>query len=93
MLVITLPIIFPIITSLGYDPIWFSIISVKMAEFDVMTPPVGLNVYAVKGSASPEVQLEEVFKEVLPFIAVEVGVMAILIAFPEIVLLIPNAMH
>jgi len=93
MLVITLPIVFPIITSLGYDPIWFSIISVKMAEFGVMTPPVGLNVYAVKGSAPPEVQLEEVFKGVLPFIAVEVGVMAILIAFPEIVLLIPNAMH
>jgi len=93
MLVVTMPIVFPIITTLGYDPIWFAIISVKMAEFGVMTPPVGLNVYAVKGAAPAEVRLEEIFKGVFPFIGVEVLVMAILIAFPEIVLLIPNAMN
>lgn len=92
MVVITMPVVFPIITSLGYDPIWFGVIIIKMCEIGVITPPVGLNVYAVKGAVGDAVTLQDIFKGTAPFLAMDILTLAILIAFPSISLLIPNAM-
>lgn len=96
LIMLTIPIFFPVITSLGYDPIWFGIIIVLVAEMGVITPPVGLNVYVVYGvskSVVGEIQLETIFKGIFPFLlSVVVGII-ILIIFPEITLLIPNMMY
>jgi tripartite ATP-independent transporter DctM subunit len=93
---LTIPIFFPVVSSLGYDPIWFGIIIVMVTEMGVITPPVGINVYVVYGVAKTvmgEVPLETIFKGILPFlVAVAVGII-ILIAFPQIVLLLPNIMY
>lgn len=90
MLAVSLPIVFPVIVSLGYDPIWFGIIVVKMCEIAVITPPLGLNVYAVKGVVGEEVALEAIFKNILPFVCMDILTVIILIIFPQIVLFLPS---
>jgi C4-dicarboxylate transporter DctM subunit len=93
---LTVPIFFPVVTALGYDPIWFGIIIVMVTEMGVITPPVGINVYVVFGVAKRvigEVPLESIFKGILPFlVAVIVGVI-ILMIFPQIILFLPNLMY
>jgi len=87
---LTLPLIFPLIVSLGYDPIWFGIITQKLAEIACVTPPLGLNVYTMKAVAGKNTPIEIVFRGIWPFVVVDVVVLAILIAFPSIVLWLPN---
>ncbi|SFU82005.1 TRAP transporter, DctM subunit [Halomonas korlensis] len=81
MLVITVPVVFPIIQSLGIDPIWFGIITVLTVELGLITPPVGMNVFVIKAMA-PHVGLGEIFKGVAPFIVSDFVRLALLIAFP-----------
>lgn len=90
MLAVTLPLVFPLMVALGYDPIWFGIIVVKMCEMAVITPPVGLNVYAVKGILKEEVSLESLFSNVVPFLIGDVIILTILYIFPQIVLFLPS---
>lgn len=90
MLAITLPVLAPIIVSLGYDLIWFGIIAIKMCEIAVVTPPVGLNVYVVAGAAGKQATLEQIFTGIWPFIVCDFIVLALLVAFPQIVLFLPN---
>lgn len=92
IMALTLPIFFPIIVSLGYDPIWFGVIIMKLGEIAAITPPVGLNVYAIKGVAGKGTTLEDVFRGVWPFVICELVVLAILIAFPQISLWLPGMM-
>jgi tripartite ATP-independent transporter DctM subunit len=93
---LTVPIFFPVVMELGYDPIWFGIIIVMVTEMGVITPPVGINVYVVFGVARRvigEVPLESIFKGIFPFlIAVIIGVI-ILMFFPQIILFLPNLMY
>ncbi len=93
---LTVPIFFPVVMALGYNPIWFGIIIVMVTEMGVITPPVGINVYVVFGVARRvigEVPLESIFKGILPFLlAVIVGVI-FLIIFPQIILFLPNLMY
>ncbi|MFM2476057.1 TRAP transporter large permease [Celerinatantimonas sp. MCCC 1A17872] len=89
---LTLPIIFPIITQLGYNPIWFCIIAMKMAEIAGVTPPVGLNAFALGSAAGKEVKVSEVFAGVWPFVASDLVVLAILLAFPTISTWLPTTM-
>ncbi|MCP4718068.1 MAG: TRAP transporter large permease [Desulfobacteraceae bacterium] len=94
---LTVPIFFPVVMELGFDPIWFGIIIVMVTEMGVITPPVGINVYVVYGVAKnvlkEEIPLEKIFKGIFPFlIAVIVGVL-ILILFPSIILFLPNLMY
>ncbi|MGH6769646.1 MAG: TRAP transporter large permease [Xanthobacteraceae bacterium] len=91
MLVLTLPIVFPIITALGYDPIWFGVIMVIVLEMGLIDPPVGINVFIVKGLV-PDVPMSEIFAGIVPFWLAMMVCIAILIAFPDIALLIPNTM-
>ncbi|MBW1775673.1 MAG: TRAP transporter large permease [Deltaproteobacteria bacterium] len=93
---LTVPIFYPLVTSMGYDPIWFGLIIVMVTEMGVITPPVGINVYVVYGVAKNvigEVPLESIFKGILPFLlAVIVGII-ILMIFPQIILFLPNLMY
>lgn len=92
MLVITVPIYFPIVTGLGFDPIWFGVVAVIVIEMGMITPPVGLNVFVVRNVAK-DVALGTVFRGVLPFLAAMVVCLALIVAFPQIALLIPNSMY
>lgn len=91
MLVLTLPIVYPVVTGLGFSGIWFGVICVVMAEVALITPPVGVNVFVISGVA-PEVPLENIFKGIIPFFIGELIVLAICIAFPWLVTWIPNTM-
>jgi len=92
MMMITLPIFFPIIQSLGLHPIWFGILVVKMAEIGLVSPPVGLNCFIVK-SVAPKIPLGDVFWGVLPFIFIEFIIITILILFPPLVTFLPELMR
>lgn len=91
MLVLTLPIFFPIILDHGIDPIWFGVLVVLTLEMGLISPPVGINVFIVK-SVAPSVPLGQIFRGVLPFWAMMIIALAILIAFPMISLFLPNTM-
>ena len=92
LIMLTIPIFYPIIQNLGYDPIWFGIIIVLVTQMGVITPPVGINVYVVNGIAK-DVPLEKIFKGVLPFLAALIVGTAFLVAFPIIVMWLPNLMY
>ena len=89
LITLTIPIIYPLILSLGFDPIWFGVIVVLVTEMGVITPPVGINVYVIKGIAE-DVSLETIFKGILPFLAALIVAVIILIAFPQIATFLPN---
>ena len=89
MMILTLPVVFPAVVALGYDPIWFGIIVVKMAELCLITPPIGLNCFVVAG-ARPDIPVHDVFRGVTPFFVADFVTIAILIAFPEITLWLPS---
>jgi C4-dicarboxylate transporter DctM subunit len=93
---LTVPIFFPVVMALGYDPIWFGIIIVMVTEMGVITPPVGINVYVVFGVARRvigEVPLESIFKGILPFLLAVIAGIIILMIFPQIILFLPNLMY
>jgi C4-dicarboxylate transporter DctM subunit len=93
---LTVPIFFPVVTQLGYDPIWFGIIIVMVTEMGVITPPVGINVYVVFGVARRvigEVPLESIFKGIIPFLLAVVAGIIVLMIFPQIILFLPNLMY
>ena len=92
MLLLTLPVVYPAVIALGYDPIWFGIIVVKMAEICLITPPIGLNCFVVNG-VRPDIPLNKVFKGVGPFFVADVLTIAVLIAFPQIVTWLPTMMN
>ncbi|MFZ1340513.1 MAG: TRAP transporter large permease subunit, partial [Paracoccaceae bacterium] len=89
IMIMTLPVMFPVMTSVGYDPIWLGVIAVKMAEISLITPPVGLNVYVVRSASPVPLELSDVFAGVFPFILMDGLVLLLLIAFPSIVTVLP----
>jgi tripartite ATP-independent transporter DctM subunit len=89
MLLLTLPVVYPAVIALGFDPIWFGIIVVKMAEICLITPPIGLNCYVVNG-VRPDIPLQDVFKGIAPFFIADVVTVGLLLAFPGIILWLPN---
>ncbi|MGB3245754.1 MAG: TRAP transporter large permease [Sulfitobacter sp.] len=91
MLVLTLPIFFPIIIELGIDPIWFGVLVVLTLEMGLISPPVGINVFIVK-SVAPNVELGQIFRGVMPFWLAMIVTLGVLIAFPQISLFLPNTM-
>jgi C4-dicarboxylate transporter, DctM subunit len=93
MLIITQPIMFPIVTTqLGFNPIWFGVLCVKMAEVGLMTPPVGLNVYVLSGVVR-DVPMNEIFRGCSWFLLFEIVSIILLFTFPWISTVIPNSMY
>lgn len=91
MLVLTLPIFFPVTQQLGIDPIWFGVLVVLTLEMGLISPPVGINVFIVK-SVAPNVELGQIFRGVMPFWLAMLVTLGILIAFPQLSLLLPDTM-
>jgi tripartite ATP-independent transporter DctM subunit len=92
MMVVTLPFLFGAVRALEIDPIWFGIVVVKLIEISVVTPPVGVNLFAVLSAAGEETQMQDVVRGVMPFIVLELFVLALLIAFPELSTWLPDTM-
>ena len=91
MIILTVPIVFPIIVQLGFDPIWFGIIIVMTVELGLIHPPVGMNVFVIK-SVVQDVSFMTIFKGVIPFVLTDLLRLVILIAFPMIALWLPGRM-
>ncbi|MBN2032063.1 MAG: TRAP transporter large permease [Deltaproteobacteria bacterium] len=91
MMVLTMPVIFPIILTLHFDPIWFGVIAVLMMEAGLITPPMGLNIFTVAGVAK-DVPVETIFKGVAPFLIAIFAVVFMITLFPKLALLLPTMM-
>jgi len=91
MILLTVPVFFPLVTHLGFDPIWFGVLIVVVVEIGLISPPVGMNLF-VLNSLLPEVPTKTIFRGVLPFMLADVVRLAILIAFPVISLYLPSLM-
>jgi len=92
MVMLTIPIFFPVSEALGYDPIWFGVVIVLITEMGVITPPVGINVYVVSGVAQ-DVPLETIFRGVLPMLLALLLCNLIILIFPQIALFLPSLMR
>ncbi len=90
VMLISLPILLPIASAVGFDLIWFGVIVVKFIEIGLLTPPVGLNAFVVKGVVGDEVELGLIFKGLTWFLAAEAIIMALLLGFPELSLFLPS---
>jgi len=90
IMVLTIPLVFPLITSLQFNPIWFGVVFIKTVEIGLITPPLGLNVYVIHGVTKQP--MEEVFKGIFPFFICDVLTLLLLLAFPQIALFLPGRM-
>ncbi len=91
MILITLPIFYPVVMKLGFHPIWFGIIVVRVAEIGLITPPVGMNLYVIQGIAD-KVPMGKVFRGAAPFVLADLVHVAVLVAFPVIATFLPDLM-
>lgn len=89
LITLIIPVIFPVVLRLGFDPIWFGVIVVMTAEMGVITPPVGVNVYVIK-SIAPEIPLHNIFRGIVPFLNAIILTLALVIAFPQLSLFLPS---
>jgi len=92
IMVLTLPVFFPILIGVGYDPVWLGIITLKVIEIGLVSPPVGLNVYVVQASSPVAISMEDLFRGIVPFLVMDTLTLGLFILFPEIVLFLPNLM-
>ena len=92
LIMLTVPIFYPVVISMGYDPIWFGVIIVLVTQIGVITPPVGVNVYVVSGVAQ-DIPLHVIFKGVVPLLLALIVATLLMLPFPEIALFLPNMMH
>jgi len=93
LLAITLPITHPVMMKLGFDPVWFGIFVVLLCEIGAVTPPVGINCFVVQSASEGRVQLEDIFKGLLPFVIAGIVMLVLLAVFPQIVLFLPERMQ
>ena len=91
MIILTVPIIFPVITSLGFDPVWFGVIIVMTVELGLIHPPVGMNVFVIK-TVVKDVSFSTIFLGVIPFVLTDITRLVVLIVFPAIALWLPGRM-
>ena len=92
MILLTVPIFFPMIDALGIDPIWFGIVVIMVTEISLITPPIGLNVFVMK-SMLPEVPLGTIYRGIMPFFGGDLVRLGLVIAFPAIATFLPEVMH
>ena len=92
MIMLTIPIFFPVAEALGFDPIWFGVVIVLISEMGVITPPVGINVYVVYGVVK-DVPLSTIFKGVLPMLGALIICVLTILFFPQIALFLPSLMR
>ncbi len=90
MILLTVPIFFPIVINLGFDPVWFGVIVVMVVEFGLITPPIGMNVFVIKGMA-PKVSLSSIYIGVMPFVVAQILLIIAVFLIPDIALWLPES--
>ena len=93
IVMISAPIFFPIVAALGYDTMWYAVILLINIQLGLITPPFGLDVYTMKALAPPDVSLGDVFGSSMPFLAIGILLMALIMIFPPIALWLPSVAH
>ena len=88
--ILTIPVIFPMVMALGFDPVWYGVVVVVLVEMGLVTPPVGMDAFMLSGAI--DVPVTKIFRSVIPFLLAEVVCIALLVAFPQIVLWLPGTM-
>lgn len=91
VIMIAVPVMTPIVASLGFDPIWFGVLFIINMEIGFLTPPFGYNLFYLKGVAPPEVRLQDIYRSVIPFVLLMVFGMGLCMAFEDIILWLPRA--
>ena len=89
-MLVTLPVVMPIVASTGYEPLWFGILLAKVLEVGMLTPPIGLNVFVIKGVVGESISLTTIFRGVIWFIVADLIVIALVLLFPEVILYLPS---
>jgi len=89
MILLVLPTIFPAITALGFDPVWFGVVTVLSMEMGQITPPIGVNVFAI-ASVAKDVPMQDIFRGMFPFFLCMIACVFLLVIFPQIALHLPN---
>jgi tripartite ATP-independent transporter DctM subunit len=92
MILLTVPVFFPLVVGLGFDPVWFGILIVVVVQIGLISPPVGMNMFVVK-SMLPRIATSTIFRGVTPFVVAEIVLLAVLVAFPSISLVLPRLMN
>ena len=90
IVLLTVPIFFPVVQQLSLDPIWFGILVVKVTEMGLITPPVGLNLFVIQGIAGDSTPIQTIFRGAMPFVLADVAHVFLLIVFPQISLFLPS---
>ena len=91
MILLTVPLFFPVVTGLGYDPVWFGIVVVIVVQIGLISPPVGMNIFVVKNLIR-HLSISTVFRGVSPFTVALVAMLAIIVAFPQLATFLPSFM-
>jgi TRAP-type C4-dicarboxylate transport system permease large subunit len=91
-MIVTLPFALPIVVYLGYDPVWWAIINVVIVELGLVIPPIGLVVLIIN-AMRPDIPLRMLYRGILPFVAADLAVLALLTAFPSLALWLPGLLH
>ena len=92
MMLLTVPVFYPVMQSLGFDLVWFGIVVVVVIEISLITPPIGLNVF-VLNAMLPDIKLTEIFRGVIPFVAADIVRVALIIFIPALSLFLPSFME
>ena len=92
MILITVPIFYPLTQKLGFDPIWFGVIIVMVTEMGLITPPVGMVVFVIKGIVSEDVPMFTIFRGLVPFLLADIFIVIVLAVFPQMALFLPSTM-
>jgi tripartite ATP-independent transporter DctM subunit len=92
ILMISIPVFFPVIKSLGFDPLWFGVLFVINMEMALITPPFGYNLFYMKAIAPKGINMEDIYRSVLPFVILQIVGLAIIMIFPQTILWLPNLM-
>jgi tripartite ATP-independent transporter DctM subunit len=93
IMLITVPIFFPVIRALGMDPLWFAIVTMVNIELSLITPPFGMNLFVLKGVCPPDISLGEIYRGVIPFVLLNIAALAIVMIFPPIATWLPGLMR
>ena len=93
IILVTIPIYMPIVSALGWDPVWFGAIMLLNLELATISPPFGMSLFVMKGIASPDTTMGDIYRAALPFVGLNLLVMAIMIFYPAVVLWLPSFMR
>jgi len=91
MILLTIPVFFPLVMQLGFDPVWFGVVIVVVVEISLITPPIGMNIFIIK-SIAKDIPITTIYKGVIPFVIADFIRLALIILLPAIVLFLPNKM-